>query len=655
MKYRADIDGLRGIAVLLVLLFHSGLSFIPGGFIGVDVFFVISGYLITSIILVDAKNDQFSYLHFYERRARRILPALYVMAMFVLIVTLFIQVPSDLLKTVKTLLFAVLFSSNVFFWRTTDYFSGASDFEFFLHTWSLGVEEQFYFLFPLVILLLVKRGTWLLRLTLLALLVSFVLSVYTSYHHEWASYYLLPSRAWQMMMGALLAIMSVNVSLSRRMANSLGVLAILLIVVPAIYYTKQTRFPGVAALAPTFGAALVIFVGGIATTHWVGRFLSSRVMTFVGVISYSLYLWHWPIFAFLRNYQADVRLDLSLSLMGIVASIVMAYLSWRYVEAPFRNKARFSRGAIFRIAAVSSASVLAVCVAIIVFQGVPSRIDPKIVRLSAVSESGVIDNPCMTKTAKDIEDGRYCLVGDTEKVKEPSVALWGDSHLGALKQSISVSLAADYRQGLFFGKTGCPPLLGVLKSNTGDGEQCARFNDAVFQAIMRTPSIDTVVIHARWALSIEGTRYAPEKGPRYILKDMSRLGEALTNAEVVRAGLERTVARLQASGKKVVVVASVPEVGSSVPKVVVNNLFWGKNRNITPTIEAFNARQAATYRILAELSAQFPELVTVYPAVSLCDNTLCHITLEGEPLYFDDDHLSDLGAGLVVKQIMPHL
>ena len=398
------------------------------------------------------------------------------------------------------------------------------------------MEEQFYFLFPLVILLLVKRGTWLLRLTLLALLVSFALSVYTSYHHEWASYYLLPSRAWQMMMGALLAIMSVNVSLSRRMANSLGVLAILLIVVPAIYYTKQTRFPGVAALAPTFGAALVIFVGGIATTHWVGRFLSSRVMTFVGVISYSLYLWHWPIFAFLRNYQADVRLGLSLSLVGIVVSVVMAYLSWRYVEAPFRNKVRFTRRSIFCLAVGSSTLLLVLCVTIIVLQGMPSRIDPKIIRLSAVSESGVIDNPCMKKEAQDIEAGQYCVVGDAALDYEPSIALWGDSHLGALKQSLSSSLAEAHQQGLFFGKTGCPPLLGVLKSNTGDGEQCARFNDAVFQAIIRTPSIDTVVIHARWALSIEGTRYAPEKGPRYILKDMSRLGDALTNAEVVRAG-----------------------------------------------------------------------------------------------------------------------
>jgi peptidoglycan/LPS O-acetylase OafA/YrhL len=654
MQYRADIDGLRGGAVLLVLLFHAGLPFISGGFIGVDIFFVISGYLITSIIVADAKRECFSYLRFYERRARRILPAMYVMAMVVLVVTLFVQVPSDLLKTAKTLLFAVLFSSNVFFWRTTDYFSGASDFEFFLHTWSLGVEEQFYFIFPLVILLFVRRGSWLLMLSVCALIISFVFSVYTSYYHEWASYYLLPSRAWQMMMGAVLAIASFNVSISARWANSLGVVAALLILVPAFYYSKHTRFPGVAAMAPTVGAALLIFVGSVSSHHWVGRCLSSPLMKGIGLISYSLYLWHWPVFAFLRNYQANIQLDLWLSLIGIVVSLALAYVSWKYIEAPFRDRRRFTGKSILLLGICSSVLILFVCASIIALQGIPSRIDPKIVRLSAVSESGVIDNPCMKKSAADIYAGKWCLIGDQSR-ESGSVAFWGDSHLGALKLSMSKGLVLAERRGVFFGKTGCPPLLGVLKTNASDGEQCLQFNEAVLASIIKDSSIESVVMHARWALSVEGTRYGAEKGPRYILSYALGADQVLGNAGVVRLGFERTVTRLQAAGKKVVIVASVPEVGSSVPKVLVNNLFWGKARDITPRVADFQLRQAATNKILRTLHENLPSVRFVYPAESLCDDVLCHIALNGEPLYFDDDHLSDLGADMVVKQIMPHL
>jgi peptidoglycan/LPS O-acetylase OafA/YrhL len=654
MNYRADIDGLRGVAVLLVLLFHAGLPFFPGGFIGVDVFFVISGYLITAIIVSEAKEERFSYLTFYERRARRILPALYVMASIVLLVTLLIQVPSDLLKTSKTLLFALLFSSNVFFWRTTDYFSGASDFEFFLHTWSLGVEEQFYFIFPLVILLLIKRGRWLLRLTVLALVVSLAFSVYTSYHHEWASYYLLPSRAWQMMMGAILAIAAFRFSVNKFTANVIAISAILLIALPAIYYTKQTRFPGAAAFIPTLGAALIIFIGGIQSGNWVTKCLGSPVIRFVGLISYSLYLWHWPIFAFLRNYQADVDLDVGLSVLGIVASFFMAYLSWRYVEAPFRNKQLFSRKTIFRLVGLSSVLLLGVCVLIIALKGAPSRIDPTIVRLSAVSESGVIDNPCMTKSASDIRQGNFCGVGDAESPSQ-SIVLWGDSHLGALRQSISTVLEQKKLGGVFFGKTGCPPMLGVLKANLGDGEACLQYNQAVFEQIEKMSSVDTVVLHARWALSVEGSRYGSEGGPNYVLEYTDNAREGLSNVQVVALGLERTVKQLMALGKRVIVIAGVPEVGVSVPKVLVNNMFWGKNRDIAPSARAFSERQLSTNEIFKVMQNKYPALLVVHPSNVLCDERVCHIAREGEPLYFDDDHLSDLGAGLVVEQLIPHI
>jgi peptidoglycan/LPS O-acetylase OafA/YrhL len=667
MQYRPEIDGLRGVAVLLVLFFHSGLPFFSGGFVGVDVFFVISGYLITSIILHDIQNDRFSYVNFYERRIRRILPALYVMSLLVLIVLLLTQVPSDLIKSAKTLIFALLFSSNIFFWRTTDYFSGDSDFEYFLHTWSLGVEEQFYFIFPLVILLFARKQQYLLWLALAAFVVSFGISVYATYDYQWAAYYLLPSRAWQMMAGAILAITAssvVHLKVDSRWLNTLAIMAVLLVFLPAVFYSKETRFPGLAALWPTLGAVLIVFLGLIGCRGWIIRFLGGAPLRSVGLISYSLYLWHWPIFAFLRNYQADVRLSVWMSILGIAASFLMAYLSWRFVEAPFRDRALFSRRSIYSLAGVSTGIILTACVVIILLDGIPSRIDSQVIRLSQVSESEVIDNSCVSKTAGDVRAGRVCYVGENESSEDSkgsgnsvlgstssaSIILWGDSHMSALKSSFSQGLSELGLTAAFIGRTGCPPMPQVMRVGNSGGQQCLDFNDEVMQFISRHKSIKTVVLHARWALSVEGTRYGAEQGPPYVLSDTS-MSERVSNEYVVRRALERVVAQLLAMDKRVVIIASVPEVGSSVPKVVANNLFWGKTFDIRPRISDFNVRQKHTYAILSSIKSTFPNVAVVYPADVLCGLEYCRIMDGDNPLYFDDDHLSDSGAALVFRQV----
>ena len=661
MQYRPEIDGLRGVAVLLVLLFHSGLPFFPGGFVGVDVFFVISGYLITSIILYDVQRGHFSYVSFYERRIRRILPALYVMSLLVLFVVLFTQVPSDLIKSAKTLAFALLFSSNIFFWRTTDYFSGDSDFEYFLHTWSLGVEEQFYFIFPLVVLLFAYKKQYLLWLALAAFIISFGISVYATYDYQWAAYYLLPSRAWQMMMGALLAIAAGSIAdlkIGRRLLHCIAVIAVLLIVIPAMSYSKETRFPGFAALWPTLGAGLIIFSGLVCRGGWLVKLLGAAPLRSVGLISYSLYLWHWPIFAFLRNYQADVRLGVWVSILGVAASFVMAYLSWRFVEAPFRNKKLFSRRAIYGLGGVSTVLILIACVSIVVLDGIPFRIDSQVVRLSQVSESEVIDNPCVNKSSSDVLVGHICYIGANEiknsdhegQVSSASILLWGDSHMSALKSAFSETLEKSNKIAAFTGRTGCPPITKVMKEGAVGGQRCLEFNDAVMHLIQQQKQLATIVLHARWALSVEGTRYGAEQGPAYVLSDTT-VSESMSNAGVVERALMRTVAQLLEMDRKVVIIASVPEVGSPVPKVVANNLFWGKSFDIRPVFSEFMLRQKTSNAIFSSIKATYPDVNIVYPAEVLCDTSHCRIMDGYNPLYFDDDHLSDDGAALVSGQL----
>jgi peptidoglycan/LPS O-acetylase OafA/YrhL len=658
MQYRPEIDGLRGVAVLLVLFFHAGLPYITGGYIGVDVFFVISGYLITSIILSDIERGRFSYVGFYERRIRRILPALYVMSLLVLIVAFVTQVPVDLIKSAKTLAFALIFSSNIFFWRTTNYFSGNSDFEYFLHTWSLGVEEQFYFIFPLIILLLARNKRGLFYVALMACVGSFLVSVYASYSFEWAAYYLLPSRAWQMMVGALLAIYASSgkiISINKYSLNGLALLAAMLIFIPALIYTKQTRFPGLAALLPTFGAGLFIFLGLAYRGGLAVKVLGSSPLRSIGLISYSLYLWHWPVFAFLRNYQADTRLSVSLSIVGICLSLVLAYMSWRWVEAPFRNKERFSRRAIYTLAASATGVLLLMCLAVVYFDGVPSRLDPQVIRLSQFSESEVIDNPCVNKTANDIRGGNICYVGNVKVspgvvISDPSIVLWGDSHMSALKAAFSESLQASQKVGAFIARTGCPPMPNVLKVGAGGGSRCVDFNQEVLEFVKSKKSIVTVVLHARWALNVEGSRYGAEQGPVYVLADKTA-SENMSNEAVVDRALNSLIAELLAANKSVVIISSVPEVGSSVPKVVANNIFWGKSLDVRPSWSGFTQRQKKTHEILSKIESRYSSVRVVYPEKVLCGTSFCRVMDGDTPLYFDDDHLSDHGAAMVVRQL----
>lgn len=645
MMYRPDVDGLRAVAVLLVVLFHAGFQQVSGGFVGVDIFFVISGYLITSIIIKESRSETFSFARFYERRARRILPALYFMMVIVLLVTWFIQVPSDMLKTVKTAVWALFFSSNIYFWRTTDYFSSDSDFEFLLHTWSLGVEEQFYFLFPIVLLLLIKKFRLLITLCIVVTVFSFLLSVYATYNYEWASYYLLPSRGWQLAVGALLAIYPAQHILSVRVGNAIALLAVTLLMVAAFLFDKNTRFPGAAALLPTLGAAILIYLGRSCPSNIMSRFLSYSPLVFVGLISYSLYLWHWPVFAFLRNYEASVDLPLLLSLAGLAFSFVMAYLSWKFIERPFRNREKMSLRKVCLVLGSSSIALVAFCLWVIVQQGVPSRIDPDVVRLSSVSNSTILGDVCLNKKSEHLNKGDICFVGEMANEKV-SVALWGDSHLGALKSTLSSMLEEEGKKAAFLGKIGCPPLPGVLKTSISDGVDCLDFNDSVLNYIQSTGSIKTVLLHARWPLSVEGTRYLTEQGPKYELKYEGQTG--LSNAEIVSLSLHQLVSQLVAKDKNVIIVSAVPEVGYQVPKVMANNLFWRKNFDIRPQSSQVKERQASTIAILKSIDAKFPSVSVIYPENRLCSEEVCRISEDGKPLYFDDDHLSDQGAEIVL-------
>ncbi|WP_166802425.1 acyltransferase family protein [Microvirga pakistanensis] len=348
MHYRREIDGLRAVAVLSVVLFHAGIETFAGGFVGVDVFFVISGYLITSLIIGEKAAGDFSFLRFYERRARRILPALFLVIAVTIPVAWLLLLPPAMKDFAQSVGYVSFFSSNILFWKQNGYFDTAAELKPLLHTWSLAVEEQYYLLFPLVLLAFLRKGRRWAVVALAALcLASFTAAQIGSARNPVKAFYLLTTRGWEMLIGALLALHAFNRSITwarsetvtRYVNEAAGLLGLGLIALAVLSFDEETPFPGIYALVPTIGAGLIILCASPETL--VGRWLGWRLPVGIGLISYSFYLWHQPLFALARVSKPQIAPYELLLLAGFAG--VLAYLSWRYMERPFRNGAIIGR------------------------------------------------------------------------------------------------------------------------------------------------------------------------------------------------------------------------------------------------------------------------------------------------------------------------
>jgi peptidoglycan/LPS O-acetylase OafA/YrhL len=345
-SYRRELDGLRALAVLPVMLFHAEIGPFSGGYVGVDIFFVISGFLITGIIYREVSQKEFSYLKFYERRARRIFPALYFVLFVSIIPAWFFLIPSDYLDFSENIISTVGFSSNIVLWQQLDYFSQASEMKPLLHTWSLAVEEQYYVFFPILLMVLYRHSPNNIVLAIsIILLASLALSHWGAYNRPSATYYLLPTRAWELLIGSVIALLHTSNSwrnLEQKLAvyaEHLSFLSLLLIVTPIFIFDENTPFPSLWAVLPTAGTALFILFAQPTTTAY--SLLSNRFFVGIGLISYSAYLWHQPVYAFARQ-QTFWEVSSNLMMIAFVLSITLAYLTWKYVEQPFRNRDKIS-------------------------------------------------------------------------------------------------------------------------------------------------------------------------------------------------------------------------------------------------------------------------------------------------------------------------
>lgn len=644
LAYRRDIDGLRAIAVLAVVLFHFGVPGVTGGFVGVDVFFVISGFLITSIIWREREAGRFSFVDFWARRARRILPALFVMMAATLAVGWFLLAPKDYEALGRSAHYQVTFTSNLLFARQHGYFEAASDIKPLLHTWSLAVEEQFYILFPLLLTLLSSRlKYW--RLALFGvLLVSFGMSVWAVTHQPQKAFYLLHLRAWELLAGAMLAVWPLrNWRSSPALAQGVSLVSVALILVAIFGFDRHTPFPGAAALLPVLGVVGLIWANGQQHT-WVGRLLSSRVMVGVGLISYSWYLWHWPVFVY-ANYAAVDGLS-PLELAGLMLlSLVLGYLSWRFVEAPFREKRLLAgRKAILAAAAVGILCLGFTGLALRKADGVPSRLSEQALRYAQAKKWSPDLMACMAD--KNTPDERlFCHFGSQSR--SVSALVWGDSHATALIPALEEGARRHDISLIQASFAGCVPIDGLENI-----ARCAHFNQRVEKA-MDEQTFSDVVLAARWSLYLYGQMSGDKE---HALKDPSTGKYVRAVAEQRFAeGLRERIKGLRAAGHRVWLVKEVPLQEIIVPYhlsrlAMMHRPVDGEGLPVAKHLE----REAFIARLFDELAAADSGVSVLDPAPLLCGaNGLCRVELNGRALYTDDNHLSDVGARYIEAFLEP--
>lgn len=613
MQYRPEVDGLRAVAVLPVILFHAGFSAFSGGFVGVDVFFVISGYLITTILIEDIENKRFSIVNFYERRARRILPVLFFVILACIPFAWAWMMPSQLQDFSKSLIGVSLFASNIFFWRESGYFAAAAEEKPLLHTWSLAVEEQYYLLFPIFLLFAWRFGKDRVFWTIVVFSgLSLALSEWGWRNAPSASFYLLPTRAWELLAGSIAAfIVKKHGVKSNNLVALTGFFAIL---VSIFVYDKNTPFPSLYALAPVVGVVLIILFSDKKT--FVAKLLSTKVFVGIGLVSYSAYLWHQPLFAFARIKSLG---EPSMFLMGAlsVLSLILAVLSWKYVEQPFRNRQLIRRKLIFSL---SGLGFLAVAILGLFFPSVSNY------RFSDYQLSIISDGEQNREVMKNEAYDRYgcffdhsqsaSLLIENQCVKESEegrIVLFGDSEAAHYFDGFAIH---DIEVMQFTG-TSCRAI-----GYEGNSERCSDFLSIFFSSVVPVfTEQDLIIVSSNW------------------WNTHRRIGD-----ESFKKALNDTLSRLKSSGAEILLLTNTPDFVRDpyAQFAMQDNLSQGMV--YLPVRDIWKSDE-----IIIEVAAEMD--VEVFNVASLfCKNAeVCLFKDEVDYLFFDSGHLSYHGSEFVAS------
>lgn len=641
--YRPDIDGLRACAVLSVVLFHAFPTLLSGGFTGVDVFFVISGYLISGIIIRGLNEGTFGLGNFYARRVRRIFPALLAVLIFCLTLGWFILLPDEYAQLGLHTAGGAGFIANLLFWKEVDYFDVAADAKVLLHLWSLGVEEQFYLIWPLLVTVLWRcRVEYRAPLVITLLLLSFALNILLMRHQPEAAFYFPITRFWELLAGGLLALWSVtgpgpSSKLQRficAQATAISLAGIALIILASMILEERHAFPGWWAIAPVLGTVMVIAAG--QQSRFNARHLSSRPLVLLGLISYPLYMWHWPLLSLARVIEGSEP-DVWVRLLAVGFAVILAWMTWVLIEKPIRR----SVGPLACRGLLALGIVVAITgAAIHMLAGIPERKAEHLEKLASLSwgRESNLSVSCRRKFREPYLS--YCL--ESRPGAAHGVALIGDSIANQFFWALKDEYAKRGVSVINLGRGSCPALRGV-ETTLSVVYSCLKISNYILDYIQRTPSIKTVIITEWWRRDILGN-----------LKNIHAPGE-LDGEAVLRIGLEETATELLRAGKRVVIISGTPELPFPAIGCIRHRPFYFGDRTdkdgCAVTRIHYDAAAARYKKMLAEVREKLPAVVLVDPAMPLCDESWCYGKIDDELLYRDTHHLSRAGAAYVTQRI----
>ena len=656
LDYRPEVDGLRAIAVLAVVLYHFGVGGLGGGFVGVDIFFVISGFLIGGLLWKELdERGGVDLGRFYLRRVRRLAPAYLAMAIVSTIAAWVILLPFEFREFGKHLIAATVWLSNVQFWREAGYFDVAADSKVLLHTWSLSVEEQFYVVLPILLILLKFSRRISGAVVGAAWAASLLACIAVTPGDPVATFFLFPFRAWELLTGVLLALWMRR---GNRGADILAPTGLALILV-SILFVQSDGFPGWQALLPVAGTAMLLSVPGREVP--VNRILSHPVAVGIGLISYSLYLWHWPVLV-LSTYWAGPYSGPIETAGWLALAVVLAVVSYALIERPLRRPGALPARKLVLGTIGTAAAVLAAGAVIFVRDGLPGRFDEAARAHIAASQDFLQDwSRCGIASEGPYEGIETCAIGPDGP---PEVIVWGDSHLRALMDGIGLAALEAETPGLLIWHAGCPPMFGLLKEESAatpaEDAACATANAQMQMALAAQDTASRIILVGRWTYYAEGAGIGADAENTITLTGAgASTADDGDQAEIFAGALGVTVAELSRHFDQVFIARQVPEIPNYDSRVVAKALAHHRltadalNPYTHVTEEALAARVASSERPIQALAAEGAvTILDTWP--QLCPDR-CSVMIDDQPVYFDNNHLTNRGALILRRVFLPAL
>ena len=649
-KYRKDIDGLRAVAVLAVIFYHAGFTGFSGGYLGVDVFFVISGYLISSIIMTDLEVDNFSFSRFYSRRIRRIFPALLATILLCIPVSWVLLTPADFKDFAQSIAFSIGSISNILFWMEAGYFDTSITLKPLIHTWSLAIEEQFYLTFPLLLCVIWKfSGRQILSFIIVTLIASLIMAELTSIYNPSTSFYFIHTRAWELLAGFLIAYVGLTKPIDTKMNYLVPqLIGILAIGISIVLFNEETRHPGFLTAIPVIGTGLLLRYGAVSSG--VSFIFCNPISVGLGLISYSLYLIHQPAFAFMKHYYLSPPTHFHHA-VAIALCISSAYIFYKFIETPFRNK-RIVKDKVFWVLIVSLSSFLIVfSIGGHLTKGYPDRFGPEF-QLIFKAQRGIeqtIDGKSCHATFPSVR----CIIGDS-KAPIAEWALVGDSHAGSLGFAIDEMLKGIGSSALQLTQGGCAYALGLEKKSTN----CLEVNNLVRSEIFAS-DIKNIVIAGRYVRNLELYGFDNGEGGVENSKEDNffepkNYENESDRRSIVLDSYFNSINELVSAGKNVFLIYPIPEVGWDVPRYIFKRKIRNKDGRVSTDASKYYERSSEVISMFDDIP-EAENFYRIYPSNIFCDAELenrCLTDIGGRLLYFDDDHLTTFGAKIVTQKIL---